>query len=1023
MPERFFFVSYSRRDGEPLAYRLGDDLTAGPPSIAVWLDRRRLQPGIDWDEQLVEALRTCEGVLYVMTPDSVSPRSECKKEWTRALKYKKPVIPLLFHAEAELPYRLEPREYIDFTRAYEVALARLRAHVGWRGTAEGGLQSLGERLEDARRDLTRAEAGDRPRIEDEIAQLERQIEVQQRVVADPRAADQRVKQSIERGLERERQPATALSPAAHTRFINPPPLTPPSYFQDRHVETGLIGDFLKDAGMRLMTVVGRGGVGKTAMVCRLLKALEGGRLPDEGGALPVDGIVYLSARSHGITFPNLFADLARLLPEDTVRRLDRLYQDAQQTTEAQVFALLEAFPAGRTVVLLDNFEDVVDAEAQTLGEGELAEALRAFLTAPAHAVKIIITTRVAPRDLLRLRPALQRRLDLDEGLTSPFAENILRAMDADGKLGLRQAPDALLGEARERTRGYPRALEAIVGILSADRDTTLPELLADMAQLLPEASDVVEALVGEAFNRLDAGAQQVVQALAVYGTPVSAVAVDYLLQPHRRGIDSGPVVGRLVNMQFARRDGDRYYVHQVDRQYALTRLSEGERGDRTAQPPPFTQYALRHRAGDYFKETRKPRATWRSLEDLSPQIAEFELRCAGADYETAASVLLEFDFDTLIFWGHYRLMAEMHERLQGKLTDPSHVQASAGNLGVAYTRMGQYERALRCTQLALEVARERKDRRAEAAIVDNLGGLFTSLGDSVRALELHGQALTIAREIGDQSVESSALGNLANRYSALGRMAEAIDHYHQALAFHRELEDRRMECLVLYNLAGLYSDMGNLSEAHKLATEARSIAQDVGYRLIEIATTLLLANLMVLENRLKEALPEYRRVVEAADALGDMQFQFGSRLALAWGLMRGGEVAAAAIMVEEATGFRFERSYYELHALRGVVAWRQANQEGARAAFRAAVGVADERLRRQATEFAAAYARALALAGLALSQDAALVRAASEAYRSARAITAGAGLVAEALQNLDALAIADPAGLLKPVRASAAGEA
>ena len=80
MPGTFYFISYSRVDGGEFALRLGDQLTAGPPSIGVWLDRRRLQPGIDWDEQLVEALRGCEGFLYVMTKDSVSPNSECKKE-------------------------------------------------------------------------------------------------------------------------------------------------------------------------------------------------------------------------------------------------------------------------------------------------------------------------------------------------------------------------------------------------------------------------------------------------------------------------------------------------------------------------------------------------------------------------------------------------------------------------------------------------------------------------------------------------------------------------------------------------------------------------------------------------------------------------------------------------------------------------------------------------------------------------------------------------------------------------------
>ena len=125
---------------------------------------------------------------------------------------------------------------------------------------------------------------------------------------------------------------------------------------------------------------------------------------------------------------------------------------------------------------------------------------------------------------------------------------------------------------RERTRGYPRALEAVAAILSADRNTSLPELLAQ-TERLPE--NVVEALVGEAFQRLDALAQQVMQALAVYPVPVPAVAVDYLLQPFQPAINAAPVLARLVNMQFVRRDAGRYYLHQVDRDYALGRVPDG----------------------------------------------------------------------------------------------------------------------------------------------------------------------------------------------------------------------------------------------------------------------------------------------------------------------------------------------------------------------------------------------------------------------------------------------------------------
>jgi hypothetical protein len=52
-----------------------------------------------------------------------------------------------------------------------------------------------------------------------------------------------------------------------------------------------------------------------------------------------------------------------------------------------------------------------------------------------------------------------------------------------------------------------------------------------------------------------------------------------------------------------------------------------------------------------------------------------------------------------------------------------------------------------------------------------------------------------------------------------------------------------------------------------------------------------------------------------------------------------------------------------------------------------------------------------------------LSRLPSQAYRDARGITTAPGIVQDALRRLDALAVADTAGILKPVRAAAAGEA
>ena len=127
-------------------------------------------------------------------------------------------------------------------------------------------------------------------------------------------------------------------------------------------------------------------------------------------------------------------------------------------------ALLEAFPSGRTVLLLDNFEDVVDSATLNIHDTELGEALRALLNLPHHAVKVILTTRIAPRDLALVQPGRQTRLDLDEGLPSPFAENILREMDTDGKVGLKMPripcwpkPASAHAATRERWKPYLRS--------------------------------------------------------------------------------------------------------------------------------------------------------------------------------------------------------------------------------------------------------------------------------------------------------------------------------------------------------------------------------------------------------------------------------------------------------------------------------------------------------------------------------------------------------------------------------------
>ena len=97
------FISYSSADGLEFALKIADSLVAGPPMIQSWIDQRNIRPGEDWDTQIDYAIRTCDSLIFVMTRDSVENVSVCKNEWSQALKFKKPIVPVRVHSDADIP--------------------------------------------------------------------------------------------------------------------------------------------------------------------------------------------------------------------------------------------------------------------------------------------------------------------------------------------------------------------------------------------------------------------------------------------------------------------------------------------------------------------------------------------------------------------------------------------------------------------------------------------------------------------------------------------------------------------------------------------------------------------------------------------------------------------------------------------------------------------------------------------------------------------------------------------------------
>jgi len=629
-------------------------------------------------------------------------------------------------------------------------------------------------------------------------------------------------------------------------------------------------------------------------------------------------------------------------------------------------------------------------------------------------------------------------------------------MDADGRVGLKSATAESLNRARAKTRGFPRALEALYAILSVDRYTTLEELLEIS---LPD--EVVQKLVGEAFNRLDPSAQKVMQALAVYNRPVSPAAVDYLLQPHLPSIDSALVLNRLVNMHFARHAKERYYLHPADREYAFSTITEGAKIKGEIN---FTRYGLLTRAADYFAQARKPRTEWKKLNDIAAPLAEFDLRCMAGDYEDAGNVLREFD-DYLDLWGHYRLMIDLHENIAGNISSDdlrlAHLQGlgiayikigkikesiafleqglSTGlktknpkwrvdfcaNLGLAYANLGETRKSIEYYNQALVVAQETGNKLAEGNTLGNLGNRYETLGNINKAKEYHEQALVIASSMNNKREEGYWLGGLGDDYSDLGQILKAIEYYDQALTIHREISNRYSERLTLSKLGRMYYNIGELQKANEFYEQELVISHEIGDHSRGEAIFLEGTGhifLYLAENQ--KAKENYIQAIQIANKLLFPRIQPTAREGLAQTYLLQNDFINARAIIEAALQFDTPRNNYNTTTLHGIIALRQGERETAQEAFAKSIAQADEILAKTPDYYSALDAKGLALCGRVLSgkwevesgKRDEVIAEAVETFRKARKIAPHAGVVKSVLRLFDELVKCDEEGVLKGVR-------
>ncbi len=190
-------------------------------------------------------------------------------------------------------------------------------------------------------------------------------------------------------------------------------------------------------------------------------------------------------------------------------------------------------------------------------------------------------------------------------------------------------------------------------------------------------------------------------------------------------------------------------------------------------------------------------------------------------------------------------------------------------LGLVRFNQGRIQEAEEFTHAALECFRALGSRRAEASLLSDLGALDRSQGRLQEALKHQEAALVLAREVGSRHVEAVALSNLGNLHMDQGHPQEAEQYYTEALSMQRELGDRQMEGVVHGCLAVLCREQGRPEGGLEHCLRGLSISREVGDRRNEGILLCSLGILHIEQGHVQQAMEAYQKALALNREVGD----------------------------------------------------------------------------------------------------------------------------------------------------------